>query len=141
MPVTPTVSMCPFRSRERPPPVPGTLAMTLILFGRGSSSSTLAPAFLSHSAIYAAILASPAPPGTSSGFTESMETRASIRSRISCDRVVMFLFDSVYTVRRLTLSTSRQEVQKQAYKSCSIVYDLRGGGKGNLSFRKGDRFE
>src|SRR5438046_1096326 len=81
MPATPTVSRCPFRSSDRPPPEPRLRATTL---GRSSpTSSTSRPRASHHSATAAAARRSPAPPGTSAGFTESIATRRAASSTMS----------------------------------------------------------
>jgi hypothetical protein len=66
--------MCAFSISERPPPVPRATPITLGLPGAASSTSTSSPALWSQPATKAAISASPAPPGTRSGFTESIAT-------------------------------------------------------------------
>ena len=76
MPSTPTVSLCPQSMRAGPPRAP---SMTPKTFGRpgaaGATRTSSAEARIS-AAIRSAIAPSPAPPGTSEGFTESIATRS-----------------------------------------------------------------
>src|SRR6266542_4135796 len=74
MPSTPTVSRCALSSSERPPPVPRATPTTLGRPSTGSSIVTSSPAARSQPATKPAIAASPAPPGTRSGLTESIST-------------------------------------------------------------------
>src|SRR5438270_9145423 len=76
----PTVSMCAFKSSERPPPRPRAVATTFGRPGATSQCSTSRPARSSHSATKRAIAASPAPPGTRSGLTESIATSCEVSS-------------------------------------------------------------
>ena len=80
MPSTPTVSVWPHSIRARPGALP---SMTPTTFGRpgpASVNSTSTPPARRAAAIRSATAASPAPPETSEGLTESMATRS--RSRV-----------------------------------------------------------
>src|SRR5258708_5523429 len=66
--------MCALSISERPPPDPRATAITLGRPGAASSSVTSRPCCLSQPATNCAIAASPAPPGTRSGLTESLAT-------------------------------------------------------------------
>ena len=88
MPATPTVSVCAHSSSVRPPPAPRARTTTLGRPGVASSTSASSPAARAHSTTNPAISASPAPPGTSAGLTESMATSREISSVASaCIRV------------------------------------------------------
>ena len=69
---------------EAPPPRPGATATTLGRPGAASTRSTSRPASPSQPATKSAISSSPAPPGTRSGFTESIETS----SATSCSALI-----------------------------------------------------
>src|SRR5215213_54206 len=75
-----SVAMGPFSISERPPPLPRAIATTLGRPGAASSSSTSRPASRIQSATNAATSRSPAPPGTRSGFTESIDTSVATSS-------------------------------------------------------------
>src|SRR4051812_41164386 len=81
MPSTLTVSRCPQSISVRPPPVPRARTTTLGRPGVASSTSASSPASPAHATTTAAASRSPAPPGTSDGFTESAATRAWRRAR------------------------------------------------------------
>src|SRR4051812_37312805 len=88
MPSTPTVSRCPHRSSVRPPPLPRARTSTLGRPGVFSSSSASSPPSRAQRTTKPAISSSPAPPGTSDGFTESIATRAEVSSATSaCKRL------------------------------------------------------
>src|SRR3954447_17918369 len=74
MPSTLTVSVCAQSSSVRPPPVPGARTRTLGRPGVSSRRSTRRPASRPQRSMSSAIRVSPAPPGTSEGFTESVAT-------------------------------------------------------------------
>src|SRR5919202_1615616 len=74
MPATPTVSTWALSSSARPPPLPRARAITLGRPGAGSTTSTSRPRSSHQRATNRTISASPAPPGTSDGLTESIET-------------------------------------------------------------------
>ena len=80
MPSTPTVSMCAFSISAAPPPLPRAVATTLGRPGSRLVELDLEAASLSQAATNSAISASPAPPGTRSGFTESIATSAATSS-------------------------------------------------------------
>ena len=84
MPSTPTVSRWPFSISVRPPPLPRATPTTLGRPGAASSISTSSPASRIHAATYDATSPSPAPPGTRSGFTESIATSADTSSATPC---------------------------------------------------------
>src|SRR4051794_17746302 len=90
IPATPTVSRCPFRSSERPPPEPRRRAITL---GRSSpTTSTSSPRRPHQSATRSAASRSPAPPSTRAGLTESIATSrdaSSTRSFRSRTRAIL----------------------------------------------------
>ena len=79
----PTVSRCPQRSSERPPPLPVAEATTLGRPGVASTSSTSRPASRAQSATKAATSLSPAAPGSSEGLIESIATSSLVRSTTS----------------------------------------------------------
>src|SRR5438067_9952910 len=70
--------MCAFSISDRPPPDPRTTPTTDGRPGTGSTTVTSQPASRSHDATKAAIAPSPAPPGTRSGFTDSIATSSQI---------------------------------------------------------------
>ena len=68
---------------EAPPPVPRATPTTLGRPAGGSSTVTSSPCSVSQAATNAAISASPAPPGTSAGLTESIATNSASRSVVT----------------------------------------------------------
>ena len=68
---------------EAPPPVPRATPTTLGRPAGGSSTVTSSPCSVSQAATNAAISASPAPPGTSAGLTESIATSCASRSVVT----------------------------------------------------------
>src|SRR5665213_1014918 len=74
IPPAPTVSMCALSSRLAPPPVPGSTPTTLGRPGTGSTICTDSPCARSQEATKEAMLASPLPVPTRSGFTDSIAT-------------------------------------------------------------------
>src|SRR4029079_12072003 len=80
MPSTPTVSVWPQSIRVGPSPAPSAIATTLTRPGAISSTRTSKPARRIHCPMHCAIAASPAPPSTSEGFTESIATSSRSRS-------------------------------------------------------------
>src|SRR6266446_6967511 len=86
IPPAPTVSMCAFSIRDRPPPDPRSTPTTEGRPGRAAITETSRPIPRSHVATYAAIATSPDPDGTRSGLTDSIATRPEIRSVSSSTR-------------------------------------------------------
>src|SRR4051812_47879822 len=80
MPSVPTVSRCAQSRSVRPPPEPAARTSTLGRPGVASSVLASRPAARAQPATKRAISASPAPPGTSAGLTESMATRSAVRA-------------------------------------------------------------
>src|SRR5207302_3104488 len=80
IPPSPTVSMCAFSIRLRPPPLPRRTPTTDGRPGTGSTTVTSSPAAESHDATNEAIRPSPEPDGTRSGFTDSIATSEQISS-------------------------------------------------------------
>ena len=72
--------MCPHSSSVRPPPLPRARTTTLGRPGVASEHVGLEPGRLGPAATKRAISASPAPPGTSEGLTESMATSREVSS-------------------------------------------------------------
>ena len=79
----PTVSVCAFSSRVRPPPLPRATPTTFGRFGAASSMLTSRPARSSQSATKPATSASPRAPEMRSGLTESIATSARASSATS----------------------------------------------------------
>src|SRR5689334_16750517 len=75
--------MCAFSISVRPPPVPGTRPITFARCGASSWTSAATPLSFSHCATKRASAASPAPPATRVGLTDSIATS---RSRSLCTR-------------------------------------------------------
>src|SRR3954468_4759520 len=83
MPSTVTVSMWPQSRSVRPPPEPGARTTTLGRPWMASRTSACRPWSTAHWAMKPAIFASPQPPGTSDGLTESIATSWPVSSATS----------------------------------------------------------
>ena len=101
MPSTPTVSVWPQSIRVGPGAAPSAIATTFGLPAATSSTSTSKPACRRYVASQSAIAASPAAPGTSDGFTESMATSSRVSASGSITRIRLdYAEDSIRRLRR-----------------------------------------
>ena len=114
--------MCAFSSSERPPPVPRATATTFGRLGATSSMCTSSPSACSHAATNRAIAASPAPPGTRLGFTESIATRSASSSCNSSTPGRRYRTDAAYACASATTwSNDTPSPRWKASRTCASL--------------------